>query len=154
MGRVARLRVLEGAIPETGQKITVDVPTGLKRKKGRRPHVTMTDMDSMVRLDLTGSEWNVLHAMMRKVPEKGGSTAYCTLSEIAKTLGVRLSYVSRVVGDLKARRVLWNERQGQWHINTHLGWNGDFEGWAIASDQEPEPIWHRSGVDPVTGEVL
>lgn len=141
-----------GAVDETGQRVSIDVPRRRKRRKGWRDRVALTDMGLLAKLELTGLEMRVLIAVMANVPEKGGADAFCTQAEVAKTLGVMQPSVTRAMRELQARRVVWPIGRGRWHVNTWLMFNGDFESWGAEAERDPEPVWVR-GVDAGTGEM-
>lgn len=113
----------------------------------------LVDYDVMTRLELTGSEYRVLFAVLRAIPEKGGNVAYITQREIAAQFGIRSSNVAKTMTALRKRHILWPLRQqGRWQVNAWIAYNGDFDSWNSDADTDPEPIWMR-GVDAETGEV-
>lgn len=115
--------------------------------------MSLVDNNLMAKLELTGSEWRILHALMAAVPEKHGSTAYITQREIAERTGMVQQAVSRAMREMQNRRVISAlPQRGRWHINTWLAYNGDFDSWNADVEDEPEPIWMR-GVDVNTGEI-
>lgn len=114
--------------------------------------MSLVDIGLMTRLELTGVESRVLFAIMGAVPEKGGADAFTTQQEIAETLGIPQSNVGRAIKTLKDRRLVWRLRNGRWHVNTWLAYNGDFDSWNQEAEHDPEPIWVR-GVNPETGEI-
>jgi len=150
---VTRISTLKGTVDSTGEAVTVQQFRTAKRK-GRRKRVSMVNVDTMMRLQLSNQEGRVLWALLSHVPEKSGTIAYCTLAEIAHDTGIHPSNVAKVVKGLRERNIVKNLRRGQWHVNSHIAYNGSFDQWTVEDDVEPEPIWHRHGVDPVTGEVL
>jgi DNA-binding IclR family transcriptional regulator len=89
---------------------------------------------------------------MSNVPEKGGAEAFCTMAEVAAQLGIAASSVNRAMQALQKRHILMKRKQGKWHVNTWLMYNGDFDSWNVDAEHDPEPIWVR-GVDMATGEV-
>lgn len=143
---------LKGHVVETGQVVEINAPRRRKRKRGWRDHVGMIDLGLMSRIELSGLESRVLMAIMAAVPEKGGADAFCTMQEIADRLDVKPSSAARVFKTLQDRLVISKVRQGRWHVNTWLMYNGDFDSWNAEAEKEPEPIWVR-GADSETGEV-
>lgn len=143
---------LKGTVVETGQAVEINAPRRRKRRKGWRDRVGLVDLTLMAKLELSGLEYRVLMAVMACVPEKGGADAFCTMQEIADTLNVSPSSAARVFKGLQSRHVLTLRRQGRWHVNSWLMYNGDFDSWGAEAEQDPEPIWVR-GVDTETGEM-
>ena len=142
-----------GRVEETGQAVTMDVPRRRKRKKGWRDSVSLVDNNLMAKLELTGSEWRVLHALMAAVPEKSGSTAYVTQQEVADRTGMTQQAVSRAMKELRGRRIIGQlPQRGRWRVSAWIAYNGDFDSWNADVENDPEPIWMR-GVDASTGEV-
>lgn len=146
---MARLR---GKVVETGQAVEINAPRRRKRKRGWRDHVGMIDLGLMTRMELSGLEHRVLMAVMASVPEKGGADAFCTMQDVADLLGIKASSAGRVFKALQERRIIWKIRQGKWHVNAWLMFNGDFDSWNAEADHDPEPIWQR-GVNAETGEI-
>ena len=146
---MARLR---GKVVETGQAVEINAPRRRRRKRGWRDHVGLIDLGLMSRLEISGNEFRILAAVMAHVPEKGGADAFCTMQDIADELNLAASSVNRTMQSLQRRRILTKIRQGKWHVNTWLMYNGDFDSWNAEADDEPEPIWMR-GVDATTGEI-
>lgn len=114
--------------------------------------MSLTDNTLMARLELSGLEYRVLMAIMSHVPEKGGADAFCTVQEIADQLVIAKTSAGRAFRVLADRRIIMKIRDGRWHVNTWLMFNGDFDSWNAEVDQDPEPIWMR-GVDAETGEI-
>lgn len=112
----------------------------------------MIDLGLMSRIELSGLESRVLMAVMASVPEKGGADAYCTMQEIAEQLEVKASSAGRVFKALQDRHIIWKIRQGRWHVNTWLMFNGDFDSWNAEAEKDPEPVWLR-GANAETGEI-
>lgn len=112
----------------------------------------MIDFLNMERLELSTLEQRVVYSIMAQVPPLGGRLAYCTMQDIAERLETRQPSIARAMKGLKDRRIVWSERQGRWLVNAWLMFNGSFDDWGAAMEQDPEPIWSRN-VDPETGEV-
>lgn len=112
----------------------------------------MIDLGLMSKMELSGLESRVLMAVMASVPEKGGADAFCTMQEIADRLEVAPSSAARVFKALQDRQILRKLRQGRWHVNSWLMYNGDFDSWNTEAEADPEPVWTR-GADVKTGEV-
>lgn len=149
---VTSIAHLRGTVDETGQSVTIRAPRRRRRRKGWRDSVSLTDVGLMNRLEISGLEYRVLLAIMAAVPEKGGADAFCTQKEIADRLGVAQQSVARAMNTLQERRIIMRIRNGRWHVNTWLMYNGDFDSWNAEAEEDPEPIWVR-GVNPETGEV-
>jgi DNA-binding transcriptional ArsR family regulator len=148
---MARLR---GKVVDTGQSVEIDAPRRRRRKRGWRDHVSLVDIGMMTRLELSGQEYRVLIAVIMHIPEKGGSDAFCTMQEIADTLGIAHQSVSRTMKSLRDRNIIIrrSSKIGRWHVNAWLAFNGDFDSWNAEAESDPEPIWVR-GVNSETGEV-
>lgn len=149
---VTSIARLKGTVVETGQAVEINAPRKRKRKKGWRDHVSMVDVGMMQRLELTGGESRVLFALLARVPERGGAEAFAVVDDMARELDVSGSYVSKILRDLRERNVVMKVRNGKYHVNTWLAYNGDFDSWNAEVDDDPEPIWSR-GVDVATGEI-
>lgn len=149
---VVSIAHLRGVVDETGQAVTIRAPRRRKRRKGWRDSVSLVDIGLMNRLELSGLETRVLFAVMSFVPEKGGADAFCTQREVAEKMGVPQQSVARAMNVLQERRLIAKIRNGRWHVNTWLMYNGDFDSWNAEAEQDPEPIWMK-GVDGETGEV-
>lgn len=150
---VTRISTLKGTVDATGEEVTVQQYRTTKRK-GRRKTVSMMNIDTMKRLQLSNQEYRVLFALLGAVPEKSGTIAYCTLAEIAHETGIHPSNLTKVMKGLRERNIVKTVRRGKHHINSHIAYSGSFDQWGTEDTSEPEPIWHRHGVDPVTGEIL
>ena len=151
---VTSIATLRGKVVETGQAVEIDAPRRRRRKRGWRDSVSMVDTGLMVRLEMSGLEYRIFHAVASHIPEKGGTDAFCTMQEIADQLGVAQQSVSRAMKALRERRIILkrSNRIGRWHVNSWLLYNGDFDSWNAEAEDDPEPIWVR-GVDAQTGEV-
>lgn len=114
--------------------------------------MSLIDLGLMNQLELSGLEYRVLYAVMSFVPPRGGADAFCTQKELATRLGVAQQSVARAMSTLQDRRIVRRVRNGRWHVNTWLMYNGDFDSWDAEAEDDPEPIWTR-GVNPETGEV-
>jgi hypothetical protein len=150
-GNVTSIAHLKGVVDETGQSITVRAPRRRKRRKGWRDHVSLLDIDVIVRLGLNGGETRILFAVMAHVPEKGGCDSFVTGKKIAEELGVSQQYVAGILRTLRERHIAWSTGYGQMHVNAWIMYNGDFDSWNAEAEEDPEPIW--GGVDPTTGEI-
>lgn len=149
---VTSIAHLRGKVDETGQSVTIQAPRRRKRKRGWRDHVSLVDIGLMTRLELSSLEHRVLMAVMAAVPEKGGADAFCTMREIAGAVGSPQPSVWRTMDVLQDRRILRKVRNGRWHVNAWLMFNGDFDSWNAEADLDPEPIWVRN-VNSETGEI-
>lgn len=151
--KVVSMASYKGRVDETGQAVTVRVPRRSKRKRGWRMHVVMLDIDVMMRLDLTGSEMRVLHAIAAHIPERGGTEARTFSWELAKELGVSQQFVSRTIKPLKDRHIIRAPYRHVFEVTPWLLYNGDFASWNAEAEEWPEPIWRRDGADVETGVV-
>lgn len=148
-------RAFHGVVNETGQAVTGFIPSPKGRKrKARQKMMSMVDVMSMSRLQLSMVEARVFWQIMAHVPPRTGSVSYCTVTQLADELGMHVSDVSKTMKALRERYIIRTVRQGQHHVNTWLVFSGSFDEWNATDDTETEPIWHRHGVDPATGEVL
>lgn len=150
---VASMAEYRGKVDETGQQVTVRVPRRSKRKRGWRMHVAMVDFDVLTRLELTGSEMRVLNALVRHIPERGGTEARTWTSELAEEMGVSQQFISRTIKPLRDRRIVRTPARNVFEITPWLLYNGDFSSWNAEAEEWPEPIWRRDGADVYTGEV-
>lgn len=142
----------KGEVDGSGESVTVRLPRKQKRRRGWRERAGMIDYTFLARLELTGLESRTLMAIMAHVPARGGADAFCTMQEIADVLGVAQPSVARAIKGLRERQIVWSPRQGRWHVNTWLMYNGDFDSWNAEAEKDPEPIWVR-GADTTTGEI-
>lgn len=144
----------KGHVVETGQSVQVDVPRRRKRVRGQRERVALLDLNNMARLELSGLEHRILIAIMAAVPEKGGTGAFITGTEIAEKVNSTQPAVSRALRSLRDRRVILKPdgRVGRYQVNAWLMYNGDFESWAAETENTPEPIWAKN-VNLSTGEI-
>jgi hypothetical protein len=149
---IVSLHTLKGSVDATGEAVTIVQPRRSKRRKGWREHVSQVDVDNMFRLEMTGSEMRVLLCLMRHVAEKGGTESRCSIAEIAAETDMRGPNVSRIMRDLRERRIVNTVRQGYHDISPWLVYSGDYESWNAEASQWPEPTWVR-GVNTDTGEV-
>jgi DNA-binding transcriptional ArsR family regulator len=146
--------VLEEGKP-TGQQIEWEERRARRgNRKKRKIAMTMVDTAVMTHLDMTGSEQRLLWAICSHIPKSGGSTAYVQVGQLAEELGVQKSFVSRTLAELRRRRIVETLRTGAHKVNPWILWNGMMDDWVDESEDYPEPIYHRNGVDPATGEVL
>jgi hypothetical protein len=151
-GNVTRISTLKGKVDGTDQTVTVQQ---YRRKKQKaRKIVSMLNVGTMMRLELSNQEYRVLWALLSHIPEKSGSDAYCTQAELAADTGIHPSNVAKVLKGLRDRDIVMTVRRGRYHVNSHIAFNGSFDQWTIEDDGEPMPVWARHGVDPETGEVL
>jgi len=150
---IERVRTLRGQDVETGATVLVPVFGRKKKKTKERKAVSMVNIDTMMRLDLTNQEYRVLWCLLRHVPERSGTISFVQVNQIAKETGIHPANVSKVMKGLRDRRIVRTVRQGQHHVNAWIAYSGDFTSWSVEEDVEPEPIWSR-GVDSTTGEVL
>lgn len=114
--------------------------------------MTMVDNQVMMRLEMTGSESRVLWSICNHIPRSGGSTAFVLVSEIAKELGIAQSGVSKIIKELRRRRIIVSVRTGEHIVNPWILWNGQMDEWVDESEQWVEPIYSRNA-DSTTGEI-
>lgn len=148
---VVAMSTYRGKVVETDQAVEVRVPRRSKRKRGWRMHVAMLDLDIIIRLELTGSEHRVLFGLASHIPERGGTEARTSTTELAGELGISQQYVAKVLKDLKDRRIVRCQRQMVYEISPWLLYNGDFASWNMDAETWPEPVWRRDGADLATG---
>lgn len=149
------LRLVKGVIDETQESITVGIPKNQGRKKARKAkRMSMVNIDAMTRLELTQSEARVFWCLVSHVPSRTGTVSYVMIGQIAKETGIHRVDVSKIMKGLRDRRIVRTIAQGQHHINANIVFSGSFDDWNDADVEELEPVWHRHGADPVTGEIL
>lgn len=143
-----------GHVVDTGQSVQVEAPRRRKRVRGTRERVALLDLNNMARLELSGLEYRILIAIAAAVPEKGGTGAFITGTEIAEKVSSTQPAVSRALKSLRERRVIFKPdgRIGRYQVNAWLMFNGDFDSWAAETENTPEPIWAKN-VNLTTGEV-
>lgn len=102
----------------------------------------LVDIEMQARLELTGQEWTVLHKIMAAV---NGETneAKITVGDIARELDVAQPTVSRVMKNLRDRRIIFSTNARTHRVNAHLMFRGSNQDWDIATDMEREPQWTR-----------
>lgn len=150
-GNVTRMKSYRGKVDRTGESVTTQIPARSRRRRGWREHVSLIDLDTITKLDMTGSELRVLFAIARFIPERGGTEARVSITEVADTMGIAEQNVSRTFRTLRARHIVRSPRRGVHEINPWILFNGDFESWNVETSSWPEPVWER--VDAKTGEV-
>jgi hypothetical protein len=149
------IRLLRGEVTATGEEVLVQQPVRPKRSKARKQkRMSMVNLDAMVRLELTQMEYRVLWCLLSHVPSRSGTVAFVQISQIAEETSIHPVNVSKVMKGLRERRIVKTLRQGQHHVNANIAFSGSFDDWNEADVEELEPIWHRRGADPVTGEIL
>lgn len=151
-GKITNLARYRGRNLTSGEPIEVELPKRRGGKARRKITMTMVDTDVMFRLEMVGSEQRVLWTLCKHVPRGGGSTSFVQVSQIAEQLGVAQSHVSRVLKELRRRRIVVTERTGQHVINPWIMWNGSMDDWVDESERWAEPIYVRDA-DATTGEV-
>lgn len=148
-------RAIKGFDDETGASITAFIPSPKGRnRKARQKQMSMVDVSVMDRLELSIYESRIFWKMMTHVPTKTGTIAYCSVKQLAEETGIHRVNVSKTLKSLRDRRIIRTIRPGQHHINTHIAFSGSFDDWNATDGTEAEPVWHRHGVDPLTGVIL
>jgi hypothetical protein len=115
--------------------------------------MSMVNVEAMQRLQMTQVEARIFWCLVGHVPSRSGSVAFVQIGQIADETGIHRVDVSKTMKGLRDRRIIRTLRQGQHHINANIVFTGSFDDWNDADVLELEPIWHRHGADPVTGEV-
>ena len=130
-------------IPETGEVIDIDGPQLRgRRRKGKRRAFALVDLLSLVRLELTGREWDTLHQIMRAVnPET--NEANITLQEMADYLDIRPANIGRTMKTLRERHIVTTLRPGVHRVNANIMYRGSTQEWEIVSASEREPLWRK-----------
>jgi hypothetical protein len=132
-----------GVVQSTGELVDVDAPAIRgRRRRSRRKVYAMVDLESLDQLELTGAEWRVLHRLMRATNVETNE-ARIAVREVALDLSMAEPNVSRVMRELRDRRVVHTLRQSVHRINPHIMFRGSNQDWDIATDTEPEPVWSR-----------
>lgn len=148
-------RAIKGFIDETGESVTSFIPSQRgRKKKARQKQMSMVDVSVMDRLEMSVSEARVFWKIMTHIPPRSGTVAYCSVKQLAEETGMHRVDVSKVLRALRDRRIVRTLRAGQHHVNTHIAFSGSFDDWNATDGTEAEPLWHRHGVDPMTGVVL
>lgn len=149
-----RGEVLDEGKP-TGQQVEWEERRARRgNRKKRKISMTMVDNGVISRLEMTGSEYRVFWTICSHIPKSGGSTAFVQVGQIAKELGIQQSFVSRILKELRERRIIETVRTGEHKVNPWILWNGMMDDWVDESEDYPEPIYTRNGLDPNTGEVI
>jgi DNA-binding transcriptional ArsR family regulator len=132
-----------GVVRNTGEVVDVEFPAAHgTRKKGKRKVFAMMDLEALDRIELSRAEWEVLTRIMRSVnPET--NEAGVQIRQIALDVGMAQSNVSRIMKDLRDRRVVYTLRQGQHKVNPHIMFRGTTDDWGNVTFTHPEPIWRR-----------
>lgn len=103
----------------------------------------MVDLEVLDQLELSAAEWRVLHRVMARVhPET--NEAHITITELAHDCQMLRPNASRVMRDLRDRRVLYTEAQGVHRVNPHIMFRGSNQDWDVATETAKEPIWRRA----------
>jgi len=103
----------------------------------------MVDLEVLDQLELSAAEFAVLTRVMRAVhPET--NEAHVTLQEISHDVVMARPNVSRVMRDLRDRRVLYTEARGLHRVNPHIMFRGSNQDWDVATETAKEPIWRRA----------
>lgn len=150
--RLERVRTLRGQDVETGATVLVPVFGHKKKKTKERKVVSMVNVGTMKRLELSTMENRILWVLLDHVPERSGTVSFVQVSQIAKETGIHPANVSKVMKALRDRRIVKTIRQGQHHVNAWIAYSGDFTSWSLDEDIEPEPIYVRNA-DAETGEI-
>lgn len=133
----------QGINHATGEIIDVAMPaTRGRRRKGRRKVFAMVDLEALDQLELTGFEWRVLHAVMRRVDVET-NWSHFTVVGLARALGVASPSISRVLRELRGRRIVETLEPGIHRVNPHIAFRGSNQDWDTATDSHPEPLWRR-----------
>lgn len=103
----------------------------------------LMDLDALKQLQLTGAEWSVLHCIMRATDPENNQ-APITVQQIAADCEMAEPNVSRIMRELRGRRVVTTLRRGIQKVNPHIMHRGQIDDWNTATDHELEPIWSRS----------
>lgn len=130
-------------IPETGQVLDIDGPQLRgRRRKGKRRAFALVDLLSLVRLELTGREWDTLHQIMRAVNPETNEAAI-TQQEMADYLNIRPANIGRTIKTLRDRYIITTLRPGVHRVNAHIMYRGSTQEWEINSASEREPLWRK-----------
>ena len=106
-------------------------------KKGHR--VAQVDLDVLMKIEMTDAEHRVFATIARYIPDRGGVEARVSVKEIAEKTGMLQPAVSRVIGNLVKRDIIFRVRQGVWEVNPHILYNGDFVEWNSVLDGYLQP---------------
>jgi len=102
----------------------------------------MMDLEALDELVLSAAEWRVLHRIMRSVNVETNE-ARVSIADLGRELDMAPSNVSRIMRELRDRRIVYTLRLGTHRVNPHIMFRGSNQDWDIATDTEKEPIWER-----------
>lgn len=100
---------------------------------------------ALARLDITGVQWRVL-AILASVRNKETMESRIMVKEIASTMDVPHTNVSRALTELASRGIVFKMGTGVYRINTNVAYIGDKLASSADLVADPEPEWSRSGV--------
>ena len=141
---VTPITTRQGVIQHTGEVVSVEFPAQRgRRRRGRRKVYAMVDLEVLDQLELSAAEFAVLTRVMRAVhPET--NEAHVTVTDLAHDVGMLRPNASRVMSDLRDRRILYTEAQGVHRVNPHIMFRGSNQDWDVATETAKEPIWRRA----------
>jgi len=129
----------------TGEVTDIDGPAFRRgKKRGRKRMFALMDVETFRRLDLTGQEWRVLHEIIANI-NADTNEARVSRAEIAERLDIAPPNVTRIMRNLRDRRIVKTLRNGVHRVNAHLVFRGSVPDWDTVTESEREPVWHRPG---------
>jgi hypothetical protein len=133
----------QAVVQSTGEVLDVTMSARIgRRRRGKRKMYALMDLEALDELELSGAEWEVLHRIMRAVnPESNQAAIH--IATLADDLKMAAPNVSRIMRELRARRIVFTLRQGHHRVNAHIMYRGSNADWDIATDTELEPVWAR-----------
>lgn len=103
----------------------------------------LVDSISAAKLELTQHEGRVFWIIVGSInPHTGESRVKG--AEIARTIDTTPSNVSRILANLKRRRVIFANGQSCWTVNPWIAFYGSAEDWERITDDYKQPEWNRS----------
>lgn len=133
----------QGVVQSTGEIVAVEFPATSRKRKGRRKVYALVDLEVLAQLQLSGAEHKVLAHIMRRVHPETNEARF-TITELAGDCGMLRPSVSRVMHDLRNRRIVYTLRLGVHQVNPHIMFRGSNQDWDTATEYHPEPIWSRA----------
>lgn len=129
--------------PQTGELLDargeIDLPKRrAKLRRGRARTFAMLDLERIHQLRLSGVEWQILMQLLATMNRETGQSRM-QVREIGAELGMHESSVSRSLGNLIKRRIVFKEGQGIYRISAHLAFRGAGDEWDTAEHLQSAP---------------
>lgn len=155
-GKNKRLRTVHehGIIvdPETGEARSAifqrdaieDSLRGGRRTRRVSMTFAMVDQMSVADLELSHLEHRVVSMLLSVADPADAGRSSITVTRIALLLEIAQPNVSRVLRDLRLRRVVFKEGPALWRVTPWYAWVGNWKDWDKTAREFPEPEWKRS----------